>query len=239
LPVTAAALHASTLTYWRRRLAAPDRPNRIFDAVKAVVAGTSVLTGKTCRALDSTILDDAVATQDTVTQLIAAIRRVRREVPGAATVVAAQCRAHDYDDPGKPPIAWNDEQARAELVDALVGDAHRLLGHLPGQELGPKAADALALLAVQVLADSAYGSGEARAELADAGHEAIIKPIPLRAAVSGGFTLDDFPVNEPAGWVTFPAGMTRQITGARTVTFGAACRSCPLVSCARNSWCKS
>jgi len=63
LPVTAAALHASTLTYWRRRLAAPDRPNRIFDAVKAVVAGTSVLTGKTRRALDSTILDDAVATQ--------------------------------------------------------------------------------------------------------------------------------------------------------------------------------
>lgn len=79
-----------------------------------------------------------------------------------------------------------------------------------------------------MLADSAYGSGEARAELADAGHEAIIKPIPLRAAVSGGFTLDDFPVNEPAGWVTCPAGMTRQITAARTVTFGAACRSCPL-----------
>ncbi len=34
-------------------------------------------------ALDSTVLDDAVATQDTVTQLIGAIRRVRREVPGA------------------------------------------------------------------------------------------------------------------------------------------------------------
>jgi hypothetical protein len=31
--------------------------------------------------LDSTVLDDAVATQDTVTQLIAAVRRVRREVP--------------------------------------------------------------------------------------------------------------------------------------------------------------
>ena len=28
------------------------------------------------------MLDDAVATQDTVTQLIGAIRRVRREVPG-------------------------------------------------------------------------------------------------------------------------------------------------------------
>ena len=56
--------------------------------------------GKTRRALDSTILDDAVATQDTVTQLIGAIRRVRREVPAAAEVIASQCSAHDYDDPG-------------------------------------------------------------------------------------------------------------------------------------------
>src|SRR5271166_2293984 len=80
LPVTAGAFHATTLTYWRRRLAASDRPDRIFDAVKSVVAETGALTGKTRRALDSTVLDDAVATQDTVTQLIGAIRRVRREV---------------------------------------------------------------------------------------------------------------------------------------------------------------
>ena len=94
------------------------------------------------------MLDDAVATQDTVTQLIAAIRRVRREVPGAAEVIAGHCSAHDYDDPGKPAIAWDDEQARDGLVDALVGDAHRLLGHLPEQELGPRAAEAVALLAL-------------------------------------------------------------------------------------------
>ena len=56
-----------------------------------MVAETGVLTGKTRRALDSTVLDDAVATQDTVTQLIAAIRRVGREVPGAAEVIAEQC----------------------------------------------------------------------------------------------------------------------------------------------------
>jgi hypothetical protein len=30
LPVTAGAFHATTLTYWRRRLAASDRPNRIL-----------------------------------------------------------------------------------------------------------------------------------------------------------------------------------------------------------------
>ncbi|MFV2180111.1 IS5/IS1182 family transposase, partial [Actinomadura sp. LOL_011] len=84
-----------------------------------------------------------VATQDTVTQLIAAVRAVIRHVPGAAEVAAVQCTAHDYSDPGKPNIAWNDEQARAGLVDALVTDALRLLGHLPEQELGEAAATAV------------------------------------------------------------------------------------------------
>jgi IS5 family transposase len=148
LPITAAAFHSTTLTYWRRRLAASQRPDRIFEAVKAVVAATGVLGGRTRRALDSTVLDDAVATQDTVTQLIAAIRRVRREIPAAAAVIEAHCTAHDYDDPGKPAIAWNDKTARDALVDGLVGDAHRVLGHLPEQELGPRAAEAIALLAL-------------------------------------------------------------------------------------------
>ena len=74
------------LTYWRTRLRASDRPERIFDAVRAVVDETGVLKGKRRRALDSTLLDDAVATQDTVTQLVSAIRRVRRLVPEAAAV---------------------------------------------------------------------------------------------------------------------------------------------------------
>jgi len=96
LAVDAASSHATTLTYWRRRLAASERPNRIFDVVRRVVAETGVLTGKTRRALDSTVLDDAVATQDTVTQLLAAIRRVRRDVPEAARVISEVCSAHDY-----------------------------------------------------------------------------------------------------------------------------------------------
>jgi IS5 family transposase len=323
LPITAAAFHPTTLTYWRRRLAGSAEPNRIFDTVRAVVAETGALKGKTRRALDSTILDDAVATQDTVTQLIAAIRRVARDVPGAAEVVAVQCTAHDYTDPGKPAIAWNDQAARDQLIDALVGDAHRLLGHLPEQEMGPKAAEAVALLALiagqdvepvdgsdgtdgrwriaqrvakdrvisvtdpdtrhahktvhrrqdgfkahiaiepdtgiitdceltrasgehsgdaqvgpgllddepeptQVLADSAYGSGDARKELADAGHEAVIKPKPLQAAVLGGFTMDDFIIDETAGTATCPNGLTRSITESRAVIFGASCDGCPL-----------
>jgi hypothetical protein len=73
---------------------------------------------------------------------------VIREVPGAAEVVAAACTAHDYSDPGKPKIAWDDEEARAVLVSALVTDALNLLAHLPGQELGERAANAVGLLAL-------------------------------------------------------------------------------------------
>jgi transposase len=142
------AFDPSLLAYFRRRLARSARPNRVFDAVREVVKATGVLKGKHRRALDSTVLDDAVATQDTVTQIIAAVRAVIREVPGADAVAAAQCSAHDYTDPGKPKIAWNDQAARAVLVDALVTDALRLLEQLPEQEPGGKAADAAGLLAL-------------------------------------------------------------------------------------------
>jgi hypothetical protein len=323
LAVTDAGFHPTTLTVWRARLRRSARPNRIFDAVRAVVAATGVLAGKTRRALDSTVLDDAVATQDTVTQLIAAIRRVARDVPGAAAVIAEQCCAHDYAQPGKPGIAWDDPQARERLVDALVSDAHRLLGHLPEQELGPKAAEAVGLLALvagqdvepaegsdgtdgrwriarkvapervistvdpearhahktrarhqdgykahvkvepdtglitgcaltpaagpahsdaavgielladepdplQVLGDAAYGTGELLDTLQQAGHTALIKPWPLRPAVDGGFTIDDFTVDEAAATVSCPNRVTRPITATRAVIFGARCRGCPL-----------
>jgi IS5 family transposase len=323
LTVTAGAFHATTLTYWRRRLAASDRPNRIFEAVKAVVTQTGALTGKTRRALDSTVLDDAVATQDTVTQLIGAIRRVRREVAGAAEVIAGHCNGHDYDDPGKPAIAWDDVDARERLVDALVSDAHLLLGHLPDQDLGPRAAEAVALLAlvagqdvepvegsdgtdgrwriaqrvaadrvistvdpdtrhvhktvhrrqdgfkghlavepdtgiitdcaltkatgadnheaavglellagedspVTVLADSAYGSGQFRAELAERGHADRVKPAPVPRTIAGGFNVDDFTVDHAAGTATCPNGLTRPISRTGFATFGAGCANCPL-----------
>jgi hypothetical protein len=62
--------------------------------------------------VDSTILADAVATQDTVTQLVSAIRRVAREVPGAAEQIAAVCTGHDYSRPGKPKIDRDDPAAK-------------------------------------------------------------------------------------------------------------------------------
>ncbi len=55
------------------------------------------------------MLDDAVATQDTVTQLIAAVRRVARTLPDRQRLVqtAATRSGHDYCQPGKPEIAWD------------------------------------------------------------------------------------------------------------------------------------
>ncbi len=69
------------------------------------------------------MLEDAVATQDTITQVMVSIRRVRREASEAAEIVAATCHAHDYDDAGKRAIAWDDHQACGALVLALAGDA--------------------------------------------------------------------------------------------------------------------
>src|SRR5215813_2282586 len=142
------AFDPSLLTYFRRRLHGSQDPNRLFSKVRQVVAATGVLKGRHRRALDSVVLDDAVATQDTVTQLIAAVRRVIREVPGAAEVAAARCTACDYGDPGKPKIAWDDQEARGALVDALVTDALNLLAHLPKQQLSEQAANAAGLLAL-------------------------------------------------------------------------------------------
>ncbi|MEU9118240.1 IS1182 family transposase, partial [Streptomyces sp. NPDC048483] len=323
------AFDPSLLAYFRRRLARSARPNRVFETVREVVKATGALKGKHRRAMDSTVLDDAVATQDTVTQIIAAIRAVIREVPGAPDVAAVQCTAHDYTDPGKPRIAWSDAQARADLVDALVGDALRLLGHLPEQELGEKPANAVGLLAlvagqdvepadgsdgrdgrwritrgtapdrvvstidpdsrhahktrshyqdgfkahlaiepetglftavaltpasgqqhheasvatelladeeqpVNAFGDTAYSTGPARQELEEAGHRLFLKPAPLRPAVPGGFTLDDFAIDTTTATVTCPAGHTVSLSDPsgqhqqRKATFTSQCTGCPL-----------
>jgi hypothetical protein len=315
---------ASTLVYWRRRLAKSARPHRINEAVKRVIEQTGILRGRRKRAVDSTILADAVATQDTVTQLIAAIRRVGRQVPGAAERIAAVCTGHDYGQPGKPTIDWDDPAAKDALVSALVNDANALVEALAGQEWDDGAEFALALLALvagqdvepaegsdgtdgrwriarkvapdrvvstvdpdarhtrkspenrrdgyrahvaaepetgiitdeeltkaagtdnsdpavaekfldaedggprEWYGDSAYGTGDLRGAIADAGHDAVIKPKPLHAPVEGGFTVDDFTVDEPSGTVTCPAGNTRPLSGTRVATFGALCRDCPL-----------
>jgi hypothetical protein len=327
-PLDHGGFDPSTLVYWRRRLAASERPDRISAAVGRVIGQTGVLKGRRRRAVDSTILADAVATQDTITQLIAAVRRCARLVPGAAEQITAVCTGYDYSQPGKPQIAWDDPAAKDALVSALVSDAGALAGVLAGWDLDEQAAAAVALLALiagqdvepaegsdgtdgrwriarkvaedrvisvsdpdarhtrkspenrrdgyrahvaacpetgiitgtqltraagqdnsdaavaaQFLAgqagagqecawygDSAYGTGDLRAAVTAAGHTAVIKPKPVMPAVDGGFTLDDFTVDEAAGTVTCPAGITRPVSARRNVTFGAACRGCPLRS---------
>ena len=395
----------SSLVYWRKRIARSDRPHRVNDAIRQVIEATGVLAGRRRRAVDSTILDDAVATQDTITQLIGAIRRVGREVPGAAEVIAAVCTGHDYSGPGKPRIDWTDPGAKDELVSALVTDANAVVAAFADAELGEQAAAAVALLALvagqdvepaegsdgrdgrwriarkvapdrvistvdtearhtrksrhnrkdgyrahmvvepetglitdealtmaagpensdaaiaqQFVAnteqnpdqqdpdqrassgdgpvgaglaapatdidtatdtgdaattrdvadaddhegavaegavtegavtegavaegavpgrngqgeglawygDTAYGTGDLRGAIEGAGHDAVIKPKPVQPAVPGGFTLDDFTVDEDSATMTCPAGQTRPISPSRTVTFGALCRDCPL-----------
>jgi hypothetical protein len=372
----------------------------VFDAVAAVIAETGILRGRRKRCVDSTVFDDAVATQDTVTQLVAAIRKVARVVPGAAEVIERVCTL-DYSQPGKPPIDWDDPLAKQNLVSDLVNDALAVLAQLCGHdapEREEKAADALGLLALvagqdvepaegsdgsegrwrlarkvaedrvistvdpetrhtrksksarkdgyrghvaaepetglitdcemtkaagqagsdpvvgeqmisrdryhqtdtqatahpasaepepadpehagaqpadqantgpkpvadsrcpatdqhdeasggntepagnqhgdacdheqgtglEVYGDSAYGTGAARAAYRAGGHETVIKPKPLRPAIQGGFTLDEFTIDEQVGTLTCPAGHTRPLSATRTVTFGKLCAGCPL-----------
>lgn len=81
---------------------------------------------------------------------------------------------------------------------------------------------------VTVLADSAYGSGEFRAELAERGHIDRVNPAPTRSAVPGGFTVDDFTVDHANRTATCTNGLIRPISRTGYVTFGAACATCPL-----------
>ena len=63
-------------------------------------------------------------------------------------MIETHCTAHDYDDPGKPAIAWNDRRPAISSLRGWSATRIGLLGHLPDQELGPRAAEAVALLAL-------------------------------------------------------------------------------------------
>jgi IS5 family transposase len=152
-----AGFHPTVLTLWRNKLRASENPERVFDAIREVVAETGVLAGKTRRALDSTLLDDAVATQDTVTQLCSMIRRVRKAIPAAA---AAELVGDDYDAGGKPACAWDDPDARNELVSRLVNDALTVLAAVDGVDLEPDQAQLVGLLALVAGQDVEPGEEE-------------------------------------------------------------------------------
>jgi hypothetical protein len=83
---------------------------------------------------------------------------------------------------------------------------------------------------IEALGDSAYGSGELLAAITTAGHTPIIKPMPLGRAIPGGFTVDDFTIDEAGQSVTCPAGIVRPISATGRVSFGGSCASCPLMA---------
>ena len=113
--------------------------------MQEVVAECGVLANRGRRALDSTILHDAVATGDTVTMISSAIRRCRRLIPEAADLVLV---AHDYESKTKPFCDWSDAESRSELVDGLVTDGLTLIEAVEGVKLNPEQSDALGLLGV-------------------------------------------------------------------------------------------
>jgi hypothetical protein len=140
--------HPTVLVGQRNRLRASSRPRRLFDDTRVVARQAGVLKGR-ARVLDSTPLYDAVATQDTVTQLRAAIRKLLMVLDNAAAGVRSVLeRDDDYAAAGKPPCDWDDPAAREALVDDLVHDAMAALAVLDGETLTGAARDAADLLAV-------------------------------------------------------------------------------------------
>ena len=143
--------HPTVLTYFRERVRNSDRPRRIFDGFKEVAEEAGLLTRRGVRVLDSTPVLSAVQTQDTVSLIKGAIRRLltllSKSDPDATAAIQAVLLRDDYDTTGKPAIDWDDEDARAALVDELVRDALGALAILEGKELAGDVADAAELLA--------------------------------------------------------------------------------------------
>jgi IS5 family transposase len=316
LPLDDEGFHPTVLVLWRNKLRASDNPERIFEAVRKVVDESGVLKKKNRRALDSTVLEDAVQRQDTIGLLQSQIRRVRKLVP----TLLEKVYVHELNlGPGRPPCDFEDQDDVDRVVSELVEDANELvwapedlgldldeaqqqaialLALLAGQDVEPvegrpgrwriaqrtapdrvlssvdpesrhahktehsyrdgykghvavepgtgivtavdltagNTADgevALDLLeeepdGTQVLADAAYGSGELRAKIEGAGFSPVIKPMPLKPATEGGFTLDDFKIAEDDKTITCPVGVTVKINPNGRARFAKHCATCPL-----------
>ncbi len=157
LTTRAESFHPTVLVGMRNRLRRSDRRYRLHEDTLVPARAAGVLKDR-ARVLDSTALYDSVATQDTVTQLRSAIRKVLSVVgPLAVLVRAALARDDDYASIGKPPCDWDDAAAREALVDALVKDALAALAVLDGHSLEGPAAEAAALLARVAGQDVAEG----------------------------------------------------------------------------------
>ncbi|MBB2890946.1 IS1182 family transposase [Flexivirga oryzae] len=137
----------TVLVDMRARLAASDAPDRIFDAVLQVAKAAGLVGRK--RVLDSTPLYDAVATMDTVTLIRSAIRGLLKACDAqlGARVRDVLARDDDYVGAGKPACDWDDQVARAVLVDELARDGMAALAVLEGRTVSEPVAAAGQLLA--------------------------------------------------------------------------------------------
>ena len=83
---------------------------------------------------------------------------------------------------------------------------------------------------LEVLGDSAYGSGPVRADLAARGHTAVIRPWPIARSPrldDDQFGHDDFRVHPTARTVTCPNGISVTISPRGAATFEAKCQAAP------------
>jgi transposase len=119
--------HFSTFCYWRSRIAASDRPDRLMGAVAQVIAESGVLQGLGKRVVDSTVLLDAVARQSTIQMLIWSISRVRVVIGELVGFIDARPGRTWYADRLRPDIDWTDQQAKDDLVSLLVNDAYAII----------------------------------------------------------------------------------------------------------------
>jgi hypothetical protein len=140
----------TVLVNMRARLRASKCPDRIFEAALAMAKEAGLVGRK--RVLDSTALYDAVATQDTVTMIRAAIRALLNVADKAlaAELRGVLKRDDTYEAPGKPACDWDDKPAREALVDALAWDAFAVLIALEGREVSAPVKQAAELVATVV-----------------------------------------------------------------------------------------
>ncbi|MBB5168615.1 hypothetical protein HNP02_008632 [Mycobacterium sp. AZCC_0083] len=203
LVVTDAAFHATTLTYWRRRLA-----HRILGHLSKTELGP--------KAADAVALLALIAGQDVepvegsdgtdgrwrIARNVAPDRVISTVDPEARH---AHKTVHRRQDGFKAHLVIEPDTGIVTDCALSKGSGDAAVGiELLAGESAP----------VRVLADSVYGSGELRAELVAGGHVDLVKPAPTRSAVPGGFTVDH--TNRT---VTCPAGATRNITHAQATQY--------------------
>lgn len=147
----------TVLVDMRARLARSDRPRRIFEVSLDAARRAGIVSAR--RVLDSTPIYDAVATQDTVTMIRSAIRRLLAVADPALRVELRVVlrRDDEYGSAGKPHCDWDDPAAREALVAELAADALACLELVEGRALDVEVVEAVELVATVIGQDLEAG----------------------------------------------------------------------------------